>query len=61
MFLCNCHGIRASQVEAAREAGCRTVRALFERMADAPPCCGKCIPEIRATLERQIMSAAAAE
>jgi bacterioferritin-associated ferredoxin len=47
MFLCNCHGIRASQVEAAREAGCRTVRALFERMA--------------ATLERQTMSAAAAE
>ncbi len=50
MFVCNCHGIRARDVEAACAAGCRTPREVFAHAAEAEPCCGRCVPEIRARL-----------
>jgi bacterioferritin-associated ferredoxin len=59
MFLCNCHGIRASQVDAACREGCRSVRALFETTVGAPPCCGKCVREIREAMDRHGFAGAA--
>jgi bacterioferritin-associated ferredoxin len=59
MFICNCHGIRLTQIDAACREGCRSVRDVFIRTAGAPPCCGKCVPEIRAALDRRMLPAAA--
>ncbi len=52
MFVCNCHGIRMRDVDAACAAGCRTPREVFAHAADAEPCCGRCVPEIRERMHR---------
>lgn len=54
MFVCNCHGIRESDIDRAAAQGCRNPRDVFAYCADAEPCCGKCVPEIR----RQLAQAA---
>ncbi|MBU6372179.1 MAG: (2Fe-2S)-binding protein [Alphaproteobacteria bacterium] len=45
MYICNCNGVRARQVEAAIEAGAATPRAVL-RACGHEPCCGRCLPEI---------------
>ncbi|MFM7344111.1 MAG: bacterioferritin-associated ferredoxin [Tagaea sp.] len=59
MFVCNCHGIRTSQIDAACREGCRSVRAVFERTAGAPPCCGKCVRDVRDAIDRNACVGAA--
>jgi len=59
MFICNCHGIRSSEIQAACAQGCRTVREIFERTAGAQPCCGKCVREIADTLKSRTYAIAA--
>jgi len=50
MFVCNCHGIRERDIVQATAQGCRSPREVIARCADAEPCCGKCVPEIRRRL-----------
>ncbi len=59
MFICNCHGIRSSEIHAACAQGCRTVREIFEQTAGAQPCCGKCVREIHDTLKGRNFAVAA--
>jgi len=59
MFICNCHGIRSSDIHAACAQGCRTVRELFDRTAGAQPCCGKCVREIHDALKGRNFAVAA--
>lgn len=59
MFICNCHGIRSTQIDAACREGCRSVRDVFEHAAGAPPCCGKCVREVRAAIDRNCFADAA--
>lgn len=60
MFVCNCHGIRMREVDAACAAGCRTAREVFAHAADAEPCCGRCVPEIRERIHAHRSPAAVA-
>jgi bacterioferritin-associated ferredoxin len=60
MFLCNCHGIRETDVDAACRAGCRTPREVIAHAADAEPCCGRCTREIRERLHERFAAIPAA-
>ncbi|MBL8831361.1 MAG: (2Fe-2S)-binding protein [Rhodospirillales bacterium] len=58
MFICNCHGIRQRDIESACAAGCRTAGEVFAHTVAAPPCCGKCVREIRDHVRRRQASLA---
>jgi bacterioferritin-associated ferredoxin len=62
MFICNCHGLRPRDIQSACNAGCRTAAAVFAHTVAAPPCCGKCVREIKDHVRRnQAALASAAE
>jgi bacterioferritin-associated ferredoxin len=45
MYIRNCNGIRARQIEAAIQSGATSPRAVL-RACGAEPCCGRCLLEI---------------
>ena len=48
-IVCACHSVGRDAIEAAIASGCRTTRALGERL-NAGTNCGSCLPELRALL-----------
>jgi bacterioferritin-associated ferredoxin len=50
MYVCNCNGVRASQVDAAIEAGAAKPAAVLAHHGCEPQCC-RCLPEIAARIK----------
>lgn len=50
MYLCICQAVTESEIDAAIDAGARSVDALRERLA-AASCCGACVAPIEEKLQ----------
>ena len=58
MYVCNCNGLTLKQVQKALDEAPRDEFCVYRRY-DCEPQCGRCVPEIRAMLERTRESEAA--
>jgi bacterioferritin-associated ferredoxin len=50
MYVCNCNGVRACQVDAAIEAGATRPKAVLAHHGCEAQCC-RCLPEIAARIK----------
>ncbi|MDP8986334.1 MAG: (2Fe-2S)-binding protein [Pseudomonadota bacterium] len=53
MIICICHAISDHQIRAAVRDGASSLRDIT-RVLKVGTCCGKCVPEARAALDRSV-------
>lgn len=52
MYICNCHGVRESEISQTIQSGATTLKALRQALG-VGTCCGKCVTDVRDQLHRE--------